>query len=158
LKQARTFSECHLRFGAYARAGCCAHLQCAGDGSNAIKIFGQPAQLEAAAAAAAAPPDEITGMDGSTVTGAASRPPPAAAAGTAADGQADGLGSVPEQQQEGQSVVPSIPGATWEQLCTAAGAHSADVNCVKWHPTDSTLLVSAGDDGVIKLWRLHKPE
>jgi WD40 repeat protein len=30
-----------------------------------------------------------------------------------------------------------------------------DVNCVAWHPTDPTLLASASDDGVIKIWRLQ---
>ena len=35
-------------------------------------------------------------------------------------------------------------------------AHSADVNCVRWHPTDPVLLASAGDDGCIRLWRYNK--
>lgn len=33
-------------------------------------------------------------------------------------------------------------------------AHSADVNCVRWNPSDPTLLASAGDDNTIKLWRV----
>ena len=32
-------------------------------------------------------------------------------------------------------------------------AHPADVNCVRWNPTDPTLLASAGDDGSVRLWR-----
>ena len=32
-----------------------------------------------------------------------------------------------------------------------------DVNCVRWHPTDPTLLASAGDDGRVKLWRCLLP-
>lgn len=36
---------------------------------------------------------------------------------------------------------------------TMAKAHGErDVNCVKWHPKDAHLLVSAGDDGIIKIW------
>ena len=32
------------------------------------------------------------------------------------------------------------------------GAHSGDVNCVRWHPTNGSVLVSAGDDGAVRLW------
>ena len=32
-------------------------------------------------------------------------------------------------------------------------AHPTDVNCVRWHPKDPSLLASAGDDGCIRLWR-----
>jgi WD40 repeat protein len=35
---------------------------------------------------------------------------------------------------------------------TVPKAHTADVNCVRWSPTQPSLLASAGDDGVIKLW------
>jgi len=38
--------------------------------------------------------------------------------------------------------------------CRKENAHPLDVNCVQWHPKDSTLLASAGDDGNIRLWRL----
>ena len=34
-------------------------------------------------------------------------------------------------------------------------AHSGDVNCVRWNPDEkfSDILVSTGDDGIIKLWQ-----
>jgi WD40 repeat protein len=43
----------------------------------------------------------------------------------------------------------------FDLLCSVDKAHELDVNCVAWHPKDPGLLVSAGDDGVLKLWRLH---
>ena len=33
------------------------------------------------------------------------------------------------------------------------GAHDGDVNCVRWHPYDGSMLASVGDDGLIKIWR-----
>ncbi|GAX77854.1 hypothetical protein CEUSTIGMA_g5296.t1 [Chlamydomonas eustigma] len=41
----------------------------------------------------------------------------------------------------------------WQLLTCKEQAHAQDVNCVKWHPSDPTLLASAGDDGCVKLWR-----
>ena len=41
-------------------------------------------------------------------------------------------------------------------LCSVDKAHDLDVNYVAWHPRDPALLVSAGDDGVLKLWRFHR--
>lgn len=38
-------------------------------------------------------------------------------------------------------------------LYTQRNAHSGDVNCVSWNPTNPSLLCSAGDDGAIKIWR-----
>jgi cytosolic iron-sulfur protein assembly protein CIAO1 len=36
-------------------------------------------------------------------------------------------------------------------------AHDGDINCVQWNPspTLSHLLVSTGDDGLVKLWKLE---
>ena len=34
-----------------------------------------------------------------------------------------------------------------------ATAHDGDVNCVAWRPGDATALASAGDDGLVKIWR-----
>mmetsp|Transcript_2253 Transcript_2253/g.4846 ORF Transcript_2253/g.4846 Transcript_2253/m.4846 type:complete len:460 (-) Transcript_2253:80-1459(-) len=35
----------------------------------------------------------------------------------------------------------------------AVDAHTGDVNCVKWHPKDGRCLISAGDDGAVKVWK-----
>lgn len=32
-------------------------------------------------------------------------------------------------------------------------AHDGDVNCVRWHPLDGSLLASVGDDGLVKIWK-----
>jgi len=39
-------------------------------------------------------------------------------------------------------------------LSTLERAHTADVNCVKFHPTMPHILASCSDDGTIKIWRL----
>ena len=52
----------------------------------------------------------------------------------------------------GMSAIVSAPAI--ELLAERALAHDGDVNCVRWHPLDSTLLASAGDDGTVRLWRL----
>lgn len=44
-------------------------------------------------------------------------------------------------------------GGSWREAALARNAHKLDVNCVRWHPKDASLLASAGDDGVVKLWR-----
>jgi WD40 repeat protein len=33
-------------------------------------------------------------------------------------------------------------------------AHEGDVNHVEWHPVKDNLLVSCGDDNLIKIWNL----
>ena len=33
-------------------------------------------------------------------------------------------------------------------------AHSSDINCVQFCPSDHRLLASCADDGLIKLWRI----
>ena len=45
---------------------------------------------------------------------------------------------------------------SFAEFCSTSNAHSSDVNCVRWNPNpdNADLLVSTGDDGLIKLWRL----
>jgi len=38
-------------------------------------------------------------------------------------------------------------------LVNMDNAHSADVNCVRWHPS-GTMLASCGDDDLVKVWTL----
>jgi WD40 repeat protein len=33
-------------------------------------------------------------------------------------------------------------------------AHEQDVNCVRWNPARTGVLVSGGDDGAVRVWRL----
>ena len=38
-------------------------------------------------------------------------------------------------------------------VCSIDTAHEGDVNCVHWSPSDPTILLSAGDDNLIQIWR-----
>jgi len=38
---------------------------------------------------------------------------------------------------------------------TIQEAHSADVNSISWNPTNPRLIVSAGDDELVKIWKLN---
>ena len=37
-------------------------------------------------------------------------------------------------------------------LDAAVIAGQGDVNCVKWHPFDGSILCSTGDDGSVQIW------
>jgi len=41
----------------------------------------------------------------------------------------------------------------FEHVQTIENAHEQDVNCVRWNPKTSKLLLSCSDDGSVKLWR-----
>jgi WD40 repeat protein len=66
---------------------------------------------------------------------------------------------MPPQQQEGAGGDSAADGTSssgsgpFSLLCKQEQAHPLDVNCVRWHPADPSLLASAGDDCCIKLWR-----
>ncbi|XP_013084443.2 probable cytosolic iron-sulfur protein assembly protein CIAO1 homolog isoform X1 [Biomphalaria glabrata] len=46
----------------------------------------------------------------------------------------------------------------FELVARVRGAHSQDVNCTVWSPTEEGLLASCSDDGTIKLWKLERDE
>ena len=61
-----------------------------------------------------------------------------------------------QQQQDGQGSGEG-GGARFLLTCQQQQAHEQDVNCVRWHPTDPTVLASAGDDCTVRLWRYTPP-
>ena len=50
----------------------------------------------------------------------------------------------------------SVGSGKYHSICNFSSAHNGDVNCVAWHPTNSDVLASAGDDYLVKLWTLQK--
>ncbi|KAH8060619.1 hypothetical protein JL722_4730 [Aureococcus anophagefferens] len=44
-------------------------------------------------------------------------------------------------------------GAGFARLADAPKAHDGDVNPVRWSPADATLLATAGDDALVKIWK-----
>jgi WD40 repeat protein len=44
---------------------------------------------------------------------------------------------------------------SYGMACVKEKAHTADVNCVRWNPTDPTLLASCGDDNLVKIWKIQ---
>lgn len=50
--------------------------------------------------------------------------------------------------KEGEMDMPKV-----DLLCHTSNAHASDVNCVQWNPITPSLLLSAGDDGLIRLWQ-----
>lgn len=45
---------------------------------------------------------------------------------------------------------------TYKMLLKKERAHTTDVNCVRWHPQEASLLASAGDDGIVKIWKVSR--
>lgn len=44
----------------------------------------------------------------------------------------------------------------WEVIATSNRAHTGDVNKVAWHPENTNILASCGDDGLIRIWNLQQ--
>ena len=96
-----------------------------GSGDNAIRVFQEPSTAGSADAEA----NHSSGGASHAATGLRT---------AAANGHANGVAAAPAV----------------ELLAERLPAHDGDVNCVRWHPLDSTLLASAGDDGTVRLWHL----
>jgi len=43
-------------------------------------------------------------------------------------------------------------------LCNKENAHSQDVNCVDWSPSEPNLLASCSDDGSVKIWKFNETD
>eukprot|EP00936_MAST-01D_sp_MAST-1D-sp1_P002073 g2073.t1 len=73
-----------------------------------------------------------------------------ASSGAIASGGADDTICVFQEAEGSSSDAP-----TYELIGNTAGAHDGDVNCVRFCPKDASLLASAGDDGMVRLWRVN---
>ena len=109
----------------FSVAWSCSGFIATGSGDNAIRVFQE--------AASSGP------HDGQTI-----ERDEAAMHGLADDSTAASNGGM-----NGTTAVPDV-----EMLAQKLFAHKGDVNCVRWHPFDGTLLASAGDDGSVCIWRL----
>ncbi|XP_031161506.1 probable cytosolic iron-sulfur protein assembly protein ciao1 [Sander lucioperca] len=56
--------------------------------------------------------------------------------------------------KEDETADPEQP--VFSLAAQAARAHSQDVNCVAWNPTEAGLLASCSDDGDIAIWRFQQ--
>lgn len=119
-----------------------AGLIASGAADNAIRIFGE--------GVAAARPASAAGEAGGAAAAAAAADEEAAAAAADAAAAEPALRDLFLQQGGDSS---GGVGGSFALLCKQGQAHPLDVNCVRWHPADPTLLASAGDDACIKLWR-----
>jgi WD40 repeat protein len=54
----------------------------------------------------------------------------------------------------GKAAAAASLASCYRHVGSAPSAHAGDVNCVRWHPRDPGLLFSAGDDHVVRVWRL----
>lgn len=59
----------------------------------------------------------------------------------------DGEGN--DEEDDSSSTMPR-----YRQLCQMSNAHQQDVNSVHWNPKMSQYLVSAADDGHVRIWRV----
>ena len=67
------------------------------------------------------------------------------------------MGSSPRGGDNSIRIYGEVDGE-WRQIARAENAHDDDVNHVEWSPHDSSLLISASDDGTIKAWRFRASE
>ena len=60
----------------------------------------------------------------------------------------------PNHDNNNNGTVKSI--ASLIPVVTISHAHRDEINCVRWHPHDTTLLATCSDDMTIKLWRYEE--
>lgn len=59
---------------------------------------------------------------------------------------------------------PRAPTPSFDLVAKLDKAHSSDINCVRWSPAapadndGALLLASAGDDGLVRVWRFVPPQ
>jgi len=75
-------------------------------------------------------------------------------AGSIASGCADDAIRVFAQEPEATSSADELA-PTYSMICEKKGAHSGDVNCVRWNPVEPSLLASCGDDHIVRIWKLQ---
>lgn len=59
-----------------------------------------------------------------------------------------------EEEVASEDVNPG-KGRSYGLVASKEEAHDGDVNCVQWSKAEAGLLASAGDDGLVRIWRVQ---
>ena len=58
------------------------------------------------------------------------------------------------EHQDGGDVKSNVMKENFSCIAEMPRAHTGDVNCVAWHPSDGGCIASAGDDYLVRIWRI----